>query len=123
MVPERPNSHDVYMTATCQATLLHPEPDLAVIELVGDVDSGAEEALRNAYAAAAALGPSRVLLDFERVGYINSTGIALIVGILALARREQRQLIARGLSERYRQLFDITRLSDFIQVLAPEASV
>jgi anti-sigma B factor antagonist len=113
----RATREDEGMTGTIETRVEHPEADLAVVELTGDVDSGAEEALREAYAVAVAPGPSRVLLDFGGVQYINSTGIALIVGLLARARREHRQLIARGLSERYRQLFEITRLADFIQVV------
>jgi anti-sigma B factor antagonist len=111
--------HDEDVTTTCEARVSQPEADLALIELTGDVDAGAAEVLGDAYTAAAGQGAPRVMIDFARVGYINRTGIALIVGILARARRDQRQLIARGLSERYRQLFEITRLADFIQVLEP----
>jgi anti-anti-sigma regulatory factor len=42
----------------------------------------------------------------------------LIVGILAQARTERRVVAASGLSDHYRQIFEITRLSDFIQVYA-----
>jgi anti-sigma B factor antagonist len=62
-----------------------------------------------------------VLLDFSRVDYINSTGIALIVSILGRARSEGRTVIASGLSEHYRQIFTITRLSDFITLYDDEA--
>jgi anti-anti-sigma factor len=111
--------HDENVTTTCEARVSQPEAGLALIELTGDIDAGAAKVLEDAYTAAAGQGAPRIMLDFERVGYINSTGIALIVGVLARARRDQRQLIARGLSERYRQLFEITRLADFIQVMEP----
>ena len=62
--------------------------------------------------------PAAVLLDFASVDYINSTGIALIVSVLAKARSEGRRVVASGLSDHYRQIFDITRLSDFIQLYA-----
>ena len=48
--------------------------------------------------------------------YINSTGIALIVSVLARARAERRKVVASGLSPHYREIFDITRLSDFIEL-------
>jgi anti-anti-sigma factor len=57
-----------------------------------------------------------VVLDFASVVYINSTGIALIVSILARARAERRKVVASGLSAHYREIFDITRLSDFIEL-------
>jgi anti-sigma B factor antagonist len=57
------------------------------------------------------------VLDFSNVEYINSTGIAVIVGLLARARANRQTLSARGLSEHYRQIFEITRLSDFMTIL------
>jgi anti-anti-sigma factor len=86
------------------------------IELAGDIDGGAREALDAAYSAVP--GGDSLLLDFSHVGYINSTGIALIVGILARARAQSRPVSAAGLTEHYREIFEITRLSDFMTILA-----
>jgi anti-anti-sigma factor len=92
-------------------------PGCAVIELRGEVDGWAAATMSAAYdAAVAGDEPPCVLLDFAHVDYINSTGIALIVSILAKARAEGRQVIASGLTDHYRQIFAITRLSDFIQL-------
>jgi anti-anti-sigma factor len=62
-------------------------------------------------------GEQKVLLDFSAVDYINSTGIAVIVGILAQARKNGQELQAGGLAEHYREIFRITRLSDFMTIL------
>ena len=61
-----------------------------------------------------------MLLDFANVDYINSTGIALIVGLLAEARKTGRRCRPRGLAEHYREIFRITRLSDFMTILDDE---
>ena len=54
--------------------------------------------------SAAVRGDARtVVLDFADVDYINSTGIALIVGLLAKARRSTATVRAFGLSEHYRR--------------------
>jgi anti-anti-sigma factor len=66
--------------------------------------------------------PEAILLNFEEVDYINSTGIALIVGLLAKARVSQRRLVAYGLSDHYVEIFEITRLSDFMSVFPDEES-
>jgi len=94
-------------------------PELVVIDLHGDIDIEADQAMRSAYAEAAS-GPEAVLLNFEDVGYVNSTGIALIVGLLAKARAEHRPITACGLSEHYRQIFAITRLADFMPIFPDE---
>lgn len=97
-------------------------PEEIRVRLSGDLNGRADETLINAYAQVAARGPRRVSLDFERVGYINSTGIALVVRMLAQARRDGRAVRALGLSEHYREIFRITRLSDFMEIVEGDAA-
>jgi anti-sigma B factor antagonist len=89
--------------------------DDTVLVLGGDVNRGAQAGLEGAYADAEG-GPGRLVLDFETVDFINSTGIAVIVGILAKARAAGREVVAVGLSDHYREVFRITRLSDFMLI-------
>ena len=98
------------------------EPGLAVVDLRGEIDGRAQDALKAAYADAARRDPRRIRLDFAGVGYINSTGIALIVGLLSQARKASRRLMACGLSDHYVEIFHITRLADFMTVSPDEAS-
>jgi anti-sigma B factor antagonist len=95
---------------------------VARLAMQGDVDIAADQTLADAYVATAAAGAHRVVLDFTRVDYINSTGIALIVRLLAEARRDHRDVIAEGLTDHYREIFRITRLSDYLTIAdAPSA--
>ena len=94
---------------------------LARITLRGRIDREGDAALAEASSRATGLGATVVELDFAGVDYINSTGIALIVRLLAEARRDHRDVRARGLSEHYREIFRITRLSDFMTLEDDEA--
>ena len=94
----------------------------AVIDLAGEIDSFADEALSAAYAEAERQSPSAILLNFKDVEYINSTGIALIVGLLAQARKSGRRLLTTGLSDHYLEIFQITRLADFMAIFPDEAT-
>jgi hypothetical protein len=67
-------------------------------------------------------GTGVVLLNFSDVDYINSVGIALIVNLLTQARKAHRRLLACGLSVHYVEIFQITRLADFIAIFPDEAS-
>ena len=87
-----------------------------MIDLTGDVNASAEEALDDAYARATASRPGSIALNFERADYINSTGIALIVGLLAQARKQGTEVKAFGLSDHYREIFEITGLADFMTI-------
>lgn len=94
----------------------HPSSAEARLAMRGDLDLAADEALAGAYTEATRTGATRIVLDFARVGYINSTGIALIVRLLAEARRDHREVIAEGLTDHYREIFRITRLSDYVTI-------
>jgi anti-sigma B factor antagonist len=87
----------------------------AVVELRGTVNRDAKERMEAAYAEASK-APGEILLDFSKVEYINSTGIAVIVGVLAMARAEDRQVGAFGLTDHYKEVFEITRLADFMNI-------
>lgn len=91
--------------------------DVAELRLVGRIDRDALSSLDEAYDSLSKLAPDRIVLDFSDVEYINSTGIALIVGILGRARADGRHLQASGLTPHYREIFEITRLSDYIELL------
>jgi len=94
----------------------------AVVDLPPQIDSTAERALNDAYAAAADRDAKTVLLNFAGVDFLSSTGIALIVGILARARKDGRAITASGLSDHYREIFEITRLADFMTIFVDETS-
>lgn len=85
-----------------------------VLRLSGDIDRAAQASLDEAYESAGVGGA--LVLDFTDVEYINSTGIAVIVGVLAKARAGGRAVSALGLSDHYREVFRITRLSDFMDI-------
>jgi anti-anti-sigma factor len=95
---------------------------VAVIDMVGDVNARAEGSLDAAWAEAVREPPEAVVLNFERTGFINSTGIALIVGLLAAARARSIPIRAYGLTPHYREIFEITRLADFLAINPDEDS-
>ena len=94
----------------------------AVIDLVGDVNATAEARIGSAWEEATRGKPDAVVLNFEQTGYINSTGIALIVGLLAKARAHAIPIRAYGLTPHYREIFEITRLADFLAIQPDEDS-
>src|ERR1700693_4810051 len=104
-----------------EASVRH-QPRVAIVDLHGEINAFAEDVLNAAYADAESRGAEEILLNFTDVNYINSTGIALIVSLLARARKSKRKLLACGLSQHYVEIFQITRLVDFMNVFPDEAS-
>jgi len=57
-----------------------------------------------------------VVLDFGALDYMNSGGIGLLVMLLVRAQRQHQRVLAFGLSEHYRQIFELTRLDEAVGI-------
>lgn len=93
-----------------------------IIGLAGQVNALSQQALETAANEALEAAPRRILLDFAGVTFINSTGIAIIVGLIGRARAAQVKVEAFGLSDHYREIFEITRLVEFMAIHHDEAA-
>lgn len=91
-------------------------PDLAILVMAGDLGAEADTILDDAYTQATASGATVIVLDCSAVQFINSSGIALIVRLLADARRNGREVRAFGLSPHYVEIFEITRIAEFVRI-------
>jgi anti-sigma B factor antagonist len=60
--------------------------DACVVTIAGEVDIYTSPALKTALAAAAADGCSLLIVDLDRVGFIDSSGLGVLVGALRRAR-------------------------------------
>ena len=108
-------------TRHLEATVRH-HGGVPIIDLNGEINAFAEDALDSAYDEATRENPDAVLLNFRNVDYINSTGIALIVGLLSKAMKSSLRIVTFSLSAHYEELFRITRLADFTTMFADEKS-
>jgi anti-anti-sigma factor len=92
-----------------------------VIEIRGDITAASEDALMDAYGRAGDGDARAVLLDFSQLEYMNSGGIGLLVTLLVRANRAKQRLLACGLNDHYRQIFELTRLDEAISIYTDEA--
>ena len=99
----------------------HITDGTAVIELAGRLDGSATTRMRQLQDVFDARVDA-VVLDFTAVDYINSTGIALVVGLAAAARTARVPLRACGLTAHYAHIFRITRIADFVQIYPDTAA-
>ena len=94
--------------------------NIGMIEIIGDVTGQSEDALMGAYNQVTSQGARNILLDFSRLDYMNSSGIGLLVTLLIRVKRQNQRLYACGLTEYYRQIFDLTRLDEAIVIYPSE---
>lgn len=99
-----------------------PSGHVAILDIGGDVNSTSESRLMDAYTPATAAGATALLLNFERMDYMNSSGIGLLVTLLVRAQRRGQRLDAFGLDDHYREIFELTRLDEAITVHIDETA-
>lgn len=87
-----------------------------IVDIKGEVTSASEGVLMDAYIRAGDEGARNVILNFTHLEYMNSSGIGLLVTLLIRANRHKQRLVAFGLSEHYRQIFELTRLDEAITI-------
>jgi anti-anti-sigma factor len=92
----------------------------AVIHIAGDVNAAAENQLMDAFTQATSGGARLIVLNFSRLSYMNSSGIGLLVTLLVRANRQRQRLVAVGLSEHYKEIFNLTRLNEAICIFDRE---
>jgi len=108
------------MKANIQMNVRSINSAISMIEVHGEINSFAEAALTEAYNQAAESGARAILLNFEGLEYMNSSGIGLLVTLLVRAQRQKKILAALGLNDHYRQIFELTRLNEAIQLFNQE---
>ena len=91
---------------------------VAVVDIKGEVTAACEPVLMSAYEEAGAT--PKLVLNFAGLEYMNSGGIGMLVTLLVRANRQRQQLAAFGLSDHYREIFELTRLDEAITIYDSE---
>ena len=93
-----------------------PSGHTRVIDIQGDITAASEDVLMEAYGRASDEGVQAIILSFTGLDYMNSGGIGLLVTLLVRAQRQHQRMLAYGLSDHYRQIFELTRLDEAVSI-------
>jgi anti-sigma B factor antagonist len=93
---------------------------VSIIDIKGELTAFAEGVLMDAYNQASDGRVRAIILNFEGLEYMNSSGIGLLVTLLIRVNREKQRLLTYGLSSHYQNIFKITRLDDAISIYDSE---
>lgn len=97
------------------------QPGSVTIDLYGDLTAQAAEALTATYTALESRHPGVIFFNFAGVDYLNSSGIALLISLLARAQQTSHTLMAYGLRPFHAELFQLAGLHEYMPVLSLEA--
>ena len=93
-----------------------PDNRTAVFEATGDIDLHRSSEFQQALLDLAGKRPEQIVLDLTGVGYMDSSGVASLVKLLARVRRDHIALKLAGLTPRVRSVFEITRLDTVFEI-------
>jgi len=94
---------------------------ISVLDVQGDMTGFAEEPLMANYNTASRSGADTIILNLTGLESLNSFGAGLLIALLVRVQHQKQRLLAYGLSERHREIFELTHLSEAIDLYADEA--
>ncbi len=111
------------MESNLDINVQHVAEKAVVLAISGHLTRLAEKPLDAAYAEAVNLGAKTIILDLSGLTYMNNKGIKLLVRLEARARSGRHRLVAVGLNDHYRHIFQVAGLDEEIAVFADVAQV
>lgn len=92
------------------------------IRFSGDISSASQDAVLGTFSRLPARDSGRLLLDFAKVDYINSSGIALVIQLLMQASKVGEQVAMFGLTPHFQKVFAMVGITKYATICADEAA-
>ena len=92
------------------------EKGVVVIDVEGQLIVGNRQELQQKVLEALEAGDRKFLIDFTRTGYIDSSGLGVLVSLSKKIRDEGGDLRLAGLNEDLRTLFELTKLDTLFAI-------
>jgi anti-sigma B factor antagonist len=104
-----------------EVELLRPSDDVAVVELQGEVDINAARQFEEALSRGIRGGATRVIIDFAKVSFVDSTALGVVVGGVKTTKAQGGTLSIVCCEENIRGIFETTRLDQILGIYRSRA--
>jgi anti-anti-sigma factor len=94
---------------------------VAVLRFEGDIASTSKDAVLGAYQSLPRESNPLILLDFTKVDYINSSGIALVIQLLMEASTAGQKVCVCGLSAHFTKVFTMVGIPKYASLFPTHA--
>jgi anti-anti-sigma factor len=94
--------------------------DVSILHIKGDVTSVTGESIEEAYHKVSNAGAKKMLFYFDQDGYINSGGIAILIGIASESRKNGQTIRVTGLSGHFQKIFNMVGLTKYTEIFQTE---
>ena len=92
-----------------------------ILRFEGDIASTSTEAVLGVYQAQPKATVKLILLDFSKVDYINSSGIALVIQLMVEAANSGQKVVACGLSAHFTKVFTMVGITKYAGLFPTQA--
>src|SRR5512136_2506890 len=96
--------------------------DVSILNIKGDVTAITGESIEEAYQKVSTEGANKILLYFDKDGYINSGGIAILIGIASESVKNKQKIRITGLSSHFQKIFHMVGLTKYTEIFPSEES-
>lgn len=90
--------------------------DVSVVEVDGQLIVGNRQELKQKMLDALDGGARKIVVDFTKTGYIDSSGLGVLVSLSKKIREQGGELRLAALNEDLRTLFELTKLDTLFQI-------
>jgi anti-anti-sigma factor len=94
---------------------------VTVLRFEGDIASTSKDAVLGTYQKLPKESSKLILLDFTKVDYINSSGIALVIQLLIEAANSEQKISAFGLSPHFTKVFTMVGITKHAALFAGQS--
>jgi len=94
---------------------------ITVLRFSGDITSASQPAVTGTYEGLPDT-VKRILLDFSKVEYLNSSGIALVIQLMIAAKKRGQTIHSFGLSPHFQKVFTMVGITKYTALHPDEAS-
>jgi len=92
------------------------EGDVTVLDVDGQLIVGNRQELKKAVLNELEKGERKFLVDFTNTGYIDSSGLGVLVSLSKKIREQEGELRLASLNEDLRTLFELTKLDTLFRI-------
>lgn len=94
--------------------------DVSIIDIRGEVTALTGQRIEEAYHGISAAAAKKILMVFATDCYINSGGIAVLIGVLAQTKKKAQAVRITGLTPHFQKIFAMVGLTKYAQICPSE---
>ena len=90
--------------------------DFVVISIEGEIDLNSSPQLRKTFGEILSQKASKIIVDFGKVSYIDSSGLATMIEMMQRLKKDNGQMYLSSMSDKIKSLFEITKLDKLFAI-------